>query len=264
MLGKYPATGEDVLLLNGRYGWYVQVGPTPEDKKAPKPRRASLPKGVPPESVTLEDALKWLSLPREVGHHPKTGLPIVANIGRFGPYLLHDGKFKSIPKEDDVYTIDLARALEVLEMPATRGRSSAGEKKELGKHPDDAKPVFLQNGRYGWYVSHNKVNATLPRDLDPQAVTLEDALPLLAAKAEKGGTTKKAAVKKRPPGAKPPSPDGLPRHRQPQRKRGPQPPSCARLPSLTAAAPVPPYGSWRGLPRWRCRRSAATRRNPWQ
>ncbi|KAB2311028.1 type I DNA topoisomerase [Betaproteobacteria bacterium SCN2] len=198
VLGKYPG-GEDVLLMNGRYGWYVQVGPTPEDKKAPKPRRASLPKGMAAEDATLEDALKWLSLPREVGHNPKTGLPIVANIGRFGPYLLHDGKFKSIPKDDDVYTIDLARAVEVLEMPATRGRgAAASEKKELGKHPDDGKPVNLQNGRYGWYVSHNKVNATLPKDLDPQGVTLLDALPLIAAKAEKGGATKKTATKKAP------------------------------------------------------------------
>jgi len=201
VLGKYPG-GEDVLLMNGRYGWYVQVGPTPEDKKAPKPRRASLPKGMAAEDATLEDALKWLSLPREVGHNPKTGLPIVANIGRFGPYLLHDGKFKSIPKDDDVYTIDLARAVEVLEMPATRGRgAAASEKKELGKHPDDGKPVNLQNGRYGWYVSHNKVNATLPKDLDPQGVTLLDALPLIAAKAEKGGTTKQA--KKRRPRSPP-------------------------------------------------------------
>jgi DNA topoisomerase-1 len=199
VLGKYPATGEDVLLMNGRFGWYVQVGPTPEDKKAPKPKRASLPKGLPPESATLEMALKWLSLPREVGHNPKTGLPIIANIGRFGPYLLHDGKFKSIPKDDDVYTIDLDRAVEVLEMPATRGRgAAASEKKELGKHPDDGKPVNLQNGRYGWYVSHNKVNATLPKDMDPQSVTLLDALPLIAAKAEKGGTKKKAAAKKAP------------------------------------------------------------------
>ena len=199
VLGKYPPTGEDVLLMNGRYGWYAQVGPTPEDKKAPKPRRASMPKGMAPEAVTIEDALKWLSLPREVGHNPKTGLPIVANIGRFGPYLLHDGKFKSIPKDDDVYTIGLERAVEVLEMPVTRGRgAAASEKKELGKHPDDGKPVHIQNGRYGWYVSHNKINATLPKDLDPQSVTLLDALPLIAAKAEKGGTTKKVAAKRAP------------------------------------------------------------------
>jgi DNA topoisomerase-1 len=197
VLGKYPASGEDVLLMNGRFGWYVQVGATPEDKKAPKPRRASLPKGLPAETATLDMALKWLSLPREVGHNPKTGLPIVANIGRFGPYLLHDGKFKSIPKDDDVYTIALDRAIEVLEMPATRGRgAAASEKKELGKHPDDGKPVNLQNGRYGWYVSHNKINATLPKDLDPQAITLLDALPLIAAKAEKGAPAKRAPAKK--------------------------------------------------------------------
>jgi DNA topoisomerase-1 len=197
VLGKYPPSGEDVLLMNGRYGWYVQVGATPEDKKAPKPRRASLPKGLQPETATLEMALKWLSLPREVGHNPKTGLPIVANIGRFGPYLLHDGKFKSIPKDDDVYTIGLERAVEVLEMPATRGRNAAAsEKKELGKHPDDGKAVHVQNGRYGWYVSHNKINATLPKDLDPQSVTLLDALPLLAARAEKAAPPKRAPARK--------------------------------------------------------------------
>jgi DNA topoisomerase-1 len=133
-----------------------------------------------------------------VGHNPNTGLPIVANIGRFGPYLLHDGKFKSIPKDDDVYTIGLERAVEVLEMPASQGRGAASEKKELGKHPDDGKPVNLQNGRYGWYVSHNKINATLPKDMDPQSVTLLDALPLIAAKAEKGGTTRKSSAKKAP------------------------------------------------------------------
>ncbi len=117
--------------------------------------------------------------------------------------MLHDGKFKSIPKDDDVYTIGLERAVEVLEMPATRGRgAAASEKKELGKHPDDGKVVNLQNGRYGWYVSHNKINATLPKDMDPQSVTLLDALPLIAAKAEKGGTTKKKAATKKAPAKK--------------------------------------------------------------
>ena len=116
ILGKDPASGLDIKLLSGRFGPYVQIGEMPEDKKAPKPRRASWPKDIPLENATLELALKFLSLPREVGHHPTTGLPIVANNGRFGPYLLHDGKFKSIPKTDSVYEIDLPRALEVLVM----------------------------------------------------------------------------------------------------------------------------------------------------
>ncbi len=201
VLGQDPASGLDVLLMNGRFGWYVQAGETPTDKKAPKPRRASWPKDQPVEGADLATALKLLSLPREVGHHPQTGLPIVANIGRFGPYLLHDGKFKSIPKGDDVYTIALPRALEVLAMerlPRGRGGDAQAEGKTLGKHPEDDKPVQLLNGRYGWYVKHGKINATLPKSADPEAFTLEDALPLIAAKAEKAPSTpRKSSGKKK-------------------------------------------------------------------
>ena len=194
VLGADPASGQNVLLMNGRFGWYVQIGETPTEKKAPKPRRASWPKDVPTEQADLATALKLLSLPREVGHHPQTGLPIVANIGRFGPYLLHDGKFKSIPKGDDVYSIALPRALEVLAMerqPRGRGGAEAQESKILGKHPEDDKPVHLLNGRYGWYVKHGKINATIPKSADPENFTLDDALPLLAAKAEKGAPTRR-------------------------------------------------------------------------
>jgi DNA topoisomerase-1 len=194
VLGPDPATGLPIKLLNGRFGWYVQVGEMPADKKAPKPKRASWPKDKPIETADLAAALVLLSLPREVGHHPQTGLPIVANVGRFGPYLLHDGKFKSIPKQYDVYAIDLAQAVEVLAAPAAgRGGSSPG--RELGKHPDDAKPVTVKEGRYGPYVSHGKVNATLPKDMTPESITLDQALGLLAAKIEKGPARKTAAKK---------------------------------------------------------------------
>jgi DNA topoisomerase-1 len=189
ILGDDPATGLPIKLLNGRFGWYVQVGDMPEDKKAPKPRRASWPKDRPYQEADLAAALKLLSLPRELGHHPTSGLPIVANTGRFGPYLLHDGKFKSIPKTDDVYAIDLARALEVLAMPAM-GRGGASPGRELGKHPDDGKPVSVKDGRYGPYVTHGKVNATLPKDVSQESVSLEEALALLAAKIEKGPATR--------------------------------------------------------------------------
>ena len=197
VLGSDPATGDDILLLNGRYGWYVQVGATPEDKKI-KPRRASWPKTLPHEAADLPTALRLLSLPREVGIHPDTGLGIVANIGRFGPYLQHDGKFKSIPKDDDVYTIALPRALEVLLMERAP-RSGAPAGKPLGNHPEDGKAVTLNEGRYGWYVKHGAVNATIPKDMEPEAVTLELALPLLAERASKGKPTrKKAAAKVKP------------------------------------------------------------------
>ncbi len=195
ILGDDPATGLPIKLLNGRFGWYVQVGDMPEDKKAPKPRRASWPKDKPYEEADLAMALKLLSLPREVGHNPATGLPIVANIGRFGPYLLHDGKFKSIPKNMDVYSIDLAQSVEVLSAPYV-GRGGAAPGRELGKHPDDDKPIAVKDGRYGPYVSHGKLNATLPKDMKPEDITLDQALALLAAKAEKEPAAKPVRRKK--------------------------------------------------------------------
>ncbi|HMM47865.1 MAG TPA: type I DNA topoisomerase [Thiobacillaceae bacterium] len=189
ILGKDPATGLDVKLLSGRFGPYVQIGDMPEDKKAPKPRRASWPKDVPLADATLELALKFLSLPREVGIHPETGLPIVANNGRFGPYLLHDGKFKSIPRTDSVYEIDLARALEVLKMErAPRGASAVAALRTLGEH--EGKSVTVHEGRYGPYVKHGTTNATLPKDLTPEAVTLEEAIELIAARVAKGPARK--------------------------------------------------------------------------
>ena len=192
ILGKDPASGFDVKLLSGRFGPYVQIGDMPEDKKAPKPRRASWPKEIPLESATLELALKFLSLPREVGHHPTTGLPIVANNGRFGPYLLHDGKFKSIPKTDSVYEIDLPRALEVLVMErAPRGADSAASVlKNLGPHPEDGKDITVRSGRYGPYVKHGSTNATLPKDISPEEITVEEALDLIAARVARGPAKK--------------------------------------------------------------------------
>ncbi|HEX8979492.1 MAG TPA: type I DNA topoisomerase [Parasulfuritortus sp.] len=195
VLGTDPATGLPIKLLNGRFGWYVQVGDMPEDKKAPKPRRASWPKDKPIETADLATALVLLSLPRELGHHPTSGLPIVANIGRFGPYLLHDGKFKSIPKSYDVYSIDLTQAVEVLSAPAA-GRGAGSPGREVGVHPEDGKPVVAKEGRYGPYVSHGKINATLSKDMTLDSVTLEQALALLAAKIEKGPAKKPARHKK--------------------------------------------------------------------
>jgi DNA topoisomerase-1 len=198
-LGIDPATGLEVRLLNGRYGWYVQLG---EAVGKAKPRRASVPKEAPPEAVTLEHALRYLSLPRELGMHPETGKPIVASIGRFGAYLLHDGKFKSIPGEDDVYTIGLGRALEVLAMPAKRRGAEAGgtasaETRELGPHPDDGKAVRVLNGRYGWYVKHGSVNATVPKRMDPSALTLAEAVAILGERAAKGPGRRPATRRKK-------------------------------------------------------------------
>jgi DNA topoisomerase-1 len=197
ILGADPASGLPVKLLNGRFGWYVQIGDMPEDKKAPKPRRASWPKDVPHETADLAMALKYLSLPREVGVNPETGQAIVANIGRFGPYLLHADKFKSVPKDYSVYDITLEDAVKVLAMPAQRrGAATASPGKELGKHPSDDQPVVLREGRYGPYVSHGKINATLPKSVKPEEITLDEALDLLSVKAAKveseGGAKPKA------------------------------------------------------------------------
>lgn len=173
----------------------MQLGePEGEGKEKTKPKRASLPRGMDPADVNLEKALKLLALPREVGLHPETGQPILAGIGRFGPYLKHGDAYKSIGRDDDVLEIGLNRAVVLLAEAKTR--KSAKPLKTLGKHPDDEVEITLHDGRYGPYVQHNKTRATLPKDKDPESVTLDEALALLAAKATKGG--KKPAAKKAP------------------------------------------------------------------
>lgn len=196
LLGQDPETGKDVTLRKGPYGVYVQLGePEGEGKQKTKPKRASLPRGMDPADVDLEKALKLLALPREVGLHPETGQPILAGIGRFGPYLKHGDAYKSIGKDDDVLEIGLNRAVVLLAEAKTR--KTAKPLKTLGKHPDDDAEITLHDGRYGPYVQHNKTRATLPKDKDPETVTLEEAVELINAKAAKGG--KKAAPRKASP-----------------------------------------------------------------
>jgi DNA topoisomerase-1 len=194
-LGHHPDTNQIVLLLRGPYGPYVQLGEVEEGAKT-KPKRVSWPKELPLENADLDSALKLLSLPREVGAHPETGKKVIVNIGRFGPYIGHDGKFKSIPKTDSIFDIDLERCVELLAQAKTGGATVL---RTLGEHPDDKAPIEVCSGRYGPYVRHGKINATLPKDVTPEAVTLEEALEMIAAKAAKGGsgkTVKKAATKK--------------------------------------------------------------------
>ncbi len=189
VLGK-NGNGEDISLRKGPYGFYVQIG---EEKK---PKRASLLKTMKPDEVTLEIALNLLALPRELGAHPDTGKPIIVNNGRFGPYLLHDGKFTTLPASEDMLTIGINRAVEVIATAPKKGeRVGAKPLRVLGKHPDDDADVALYKGQYGPYVKHGKINATLPKDASIDSFTLEEALPLLAAKAEKGGKKKKPAKK---------------------------------------------------------------------
>jgi len=190
-LGVHPETGEKIFLLTGQYGPYLQLGEVVDG--APKPKRASLPKGVTPDTITLPQALGLLALPRLLGAHPESGRSVQAGLGRFGPYVVHDlGKgekeYRSIKGEDDVLTIALPRALELLAQPKqARGRrAAAAPKKILGRHPDDDQPIGLYEGQYGPYVKHGDVSASLPRGSDPEALTMPEAIELLAARRASG------------------------------------------------------------------------------
>lgn len=192
MIGKDPETGKDISLLNGPYGPYLQVGEAETGSKK-KPKRASIPKEIPVSSVNLETALRLLSLPRDLGAHPETGKKIVANIGRFGPYVNHDGKFKSIPKTLSVFDITLDEAVALIAQ-ANNGPTPLAD---LGPHPSGDGRIEVFSGRYGPYVQHGGVRATLPKSVTSEVLTLEEALSLLAEKAAKGSPAK-ARGKKTP------------------------------------------------------------------
>jgi DNA topoisomerase-1 len=189
-IGTDTASGMLIHLMQGPYGPYIQLGEMEGDKK---PKRVSLPKNIAPDAVTPEVALKLLALPRDLGAHPESGKKVVAAIGRFGPYVSHDGQFKSIPREENVFDIALERAVALLKEPKVFG--SRGALKVLGKHPADEQPVSLYAGKYGPYVKHGKVNATLPDKDAIGTITLEEALELLAAKSGKGKAKPKSKAK---------------------------------------------------------------------
>ena len=198
VIGSDPETAKDILLMNGPYGPYLQLGlPVEGDKK--KPKRVSIPKDIPLADVSLEIALKLVALPREIGMHPETNKKIIANIGRFGPYVNHDGKFKSIPRSDSVFDIDLDRAVELL----AQANSGPAPLRELGTHPTEEGNIAIYSGRYGPYVQHGKLRATLQKSQEPETLTLEEALELLAAKAAKELPAKKSAPAKKKAAKKP-------------------------------------------------------------
>ena len=200
-VGLHPETGEPIYLKKGPYGDYVQLGDKTDDN--PKPKQKSLPKGVKSEDVTLEIAVGLLSLPRLLGLHPGTEGKIKADLGRFGPYVVHEFKeegekklqrdYRSLKAEDDILTVNLDRALELLAQPKrTRGKSSKKPLRELGSHPEDKEPVNIYKGPYGDYIKHGKVNVGLPEGETVEGITLEAALALLAEKAATKKTTKKS------------------------------------------------------------------------
>jgi DNA topoisomerase-1 len=184
-LGTDPATGLEVTVRDGRYGPYVQLGEQEEGSKK-KPKRASLFKTMARDTVTLDEALMLLSLPRVVGQDEE-GRDIVASPGRFGPYIKRGDDTRSLKEEGQLLTITLEEALELLAQPKRgRGRQAAEPLAELGAHPDNGAPVKLLAGRYGPYVTDGTTNASLPKDADPAATTLEQAVELLRARAAAG------------------------------------------------------------------------------
>jgi DNA topoisomerase-1 len=199
-------------VLSGRFGSYLQLGEATkdEDGQAVKPKRASLPKGVSADDIELEQAIKLLSLPREIGAHPDDGEPILAGIGRFGPYVKHGKTYANIGSDEDILTIGLNRAVTLIEEkkanPGKGRRFGADPGRELGDHPGKGGKIVAKNGRYGPYVSHDGINANLPNDKTPETITLDEAAALIDARAERtGGPTarrrrpaRRAAPKKAP------------------------------------------------------------------
>ena len=207
ILGTDPVSNLEVTLRSGRFGPYVQLGEAVEKEK---PKRSGLPKGTELSSVDLAFALGLLALPREVGMHPDTGEPIKAGVGRFGPYVQHEKTFANLETGDDVLTIGLNRAVTLIEEKKLKGPSSrrfgADPGRSLGDHPVKGGPIVVKNGRYGPYVAHAGINATLPGDKTPETITLEEAVGLVDARAESGGGSRarrKAPPRKAASGAKP-------------------------------------------------------------
>jgi DNA topoisomerase I len=187
-LGEDPQTGLEVTLRSGRFGPYLQLG---EAVDGEKPKRAGLPKGLSPDDLDLARALGLLSLPREVGKHPDDGEPIVAGVGRFGPYVQHGKTYANLTADEDVLGIGLNRAVTLIAEKRAKGprkgRFGADPGRALGDHPDKGGPIVVKNGRYGPYVNHDGVNATLPTDMSPDTITLEQAVGLIEARSARGG-----------------------------------------------------------------------------
>jgi len=199
-LGVDPASGHTIWLKAGRFGPYVE-------EQAEKPKRASLPKDWPPAAMDLDKAISLLRLPRDVGPHPDDGKMIQAGIGRYGPYVNHDGVYANLPTADEVFEVGLNRAVAVLaeKRAGGRGRPAAAALAELGPHPADGEPVRVLSGRFGPYIKHGAVNANVPRGADPTKVTMEEAVKVLAERVASGGGGKARRGAKAKPAARKPA-----------------------------------------------------------
>jgi DNA topoisomerase-1 len=206
IVGVDPKSGMTVYAMSGRFGPYVQLGETPEKgkkgakppkgTKTPNPRRASLPKGETVEGIPLETALRLLSLPREIGLHPDDAVPVESNFGRFGPYVKHGDDFRSLESEEQVFAITLDEAVELLRQPKRArkrpfGTAKLAPLKELGANPAGG-VIKVFDGRYGPYITDGAVNATLPKGVALESITLENALELLSEKAAKAPSKRPA------------------------------------------------------------------------
>jgi DNA topoisomerase-1 len=233
VLGKDPYTQEEITLRNGRFGPYIQRG---EGKDA---KRSSLPKGWTPATIDHEKALALLALPRDVGQHPETGKMIAAGLGRYGPFVLHDGTYANLESIEDVFSIGLNRAVSVLAEKQSKGRgarSTPAALKELGEHPSGG-AMTVRDGRYGPYVNWGKVNATLPKGKDPASVTVEEALALIAERAAKSGGKARSGPKPAAPKAAKPAAarSGTARKGAAKKAAGTAKTSAAKRPAKTAA-----------------------------
>ncbi len=180
-LGKDPESGEQVYVLTGRFGPYVQLGEVTEENK--KPKRVSLPKGMKESDVTLETALKLLELPRTLGEHPETGKPVKAGIGRFGPYVVHDGTFQSLGKDDDILEVGLDRALELLKQKKQKQKGKTSSViKDMGEHPENGEKIQIMTGRYGPYIKYGKKNISIPKNRDAESLDMGAVLDLIKQK----------------------------------------------------------------------------------
>lgn len=197
VLGNHPETGEKIYVLNGRFGPYLQLGGFDDEKEKTeekpkkakgkkvakeKPKRASIPKNLSPDDVTLEQAVQMLSLPRRLGKHPDDGEWVEAGEGRFGPYVRHNKDYRPLESKDEIFTVSLEKALELLAQPKARGGRTKKVLKDLGKHPSTGEEIQVLDGRYGPYVKAGKTNATIPKGVEPGDLTLEKAVELIAEK----------------------------------------------------------------------------------
>jgi DNA topoisomerase I len=266
-LGEDPATGLEVTLRSGRFGPYLQLG---EAVEGVKPKRAGVPKGVSPDDIDLTRALGLLSLPREIGKHPDDGEPILAGVGRFGPYVQHGKTYANLTDGDEVLTVGLNRAVTLIEEKKakgpSKGRFGADPGRALGDHPDKGGPIVVKNGRYGPYASHDGVNATLPSDMTPETITLEQAVGLVDARAAQGGNGKKkkangkkapAKVSAKPPAASTEAPSASAEPRSTARKAPAKPKGAAKASAKPPGASTEFHGVSLEPPRSTARKAPA-------